>query len=339
MLAFSLGCAQQSAQQPEPPPTEPTSGGEQGTRTDTPPLSYLPPGTTVIARVDFTRLRQSAIAADVSSAIRASETFQQLAGGSGLDPVQELDSMLIGADALYTDRRIVVMRHQRTDAEIRARVLALAVDRGASPEWQEVNGVAAIGWPLEPTAARVASAGLAATDPHPVTPYLLVITGAHELVLAPSDELPRIAEVARDHAARRGAELHRVVEPALNAMRPLELGTASMSTPPPGRAGYPEPPQSFRLVLDHDETGDLHVALDSQFATEQEASAAERWLMERIAFYAGQMMVRAMGMNRPLEEAQLAREGTRLDLRTRLTTEELRRVFGLLALSQMSASR
>lgn len=338
-----MGCASNAQPSPnEASDTESSAGGEQGAQLDTPPSSYLPQGTKVIARIDFARVRQSAIAPDISSAIRASETFQHLAGGSGLDPVQELDSMLVGADALYTDRRIVVLRHRQSDADVRQRVLAMAVDRGATPGWREIAGVSAIDWPIVPAATRIASADSSVqtgAEPRASVEYSLVITGPHELVLAPTDDLPRIAEVARDHAARRGADANRVIEPELAAMRPLELVTASMDAPPPAREGYPDPPQSMRLVVDHDEAGDVHIAIGSAFETESQASAAERWLSERIAFYGQQMMVRAMGMNRPLEEARLSREGTRLDIATHLSTEELRRLLGLLAISQMSSGR
>jgi hypothetical protein len=329
-LTALIGCGDANTQPSsnETASTGNTAGGELEAARDTPASSYLPQGTKVIARIDFARVRQSALAADISSAIRASETFRHLAGGSGLDPVQDLDAMLVGADALYTDRRIVVLRHRQSDAEIRQRVLAMAVDRGANPGWREVSGVSAIDWPIAP-----------AGEPQTSVNYSLVITAPHELVLAPSDELPRIANVARDHAARRGADVEQVIEPELSAMRPLEIITASMSAPPPARAGYPDPPQSMRLLIDHDEAGDVHIAVGSVFETESQASAAEQWLSERIAFYGQQMMVRAMGMNRPLEEARLSREGMHLDIATHLSTEELRRLLGLLALSQVSSSR
>lgn len=327
---ISIGCGDSVTQSSpnEAGGTGSTTGGEQETLRDTPAASYLPQGTKVVARIDFARIRQSPLAPDISSAIRASETFQHLAGGSGIDPVQDLDAMLVGADALYTDRRVVVLRHHQSDADIRQRVLAIAVDRGGAPEWREVSGVSAIRWPIEP----------AATVPTSVD-YSLVITGPYELVLAPSDELPRIAGVARDHTARRGSEIHQGIEPELASMRPLELITASMSEPPPARAGYPEPPQSMRLWVDHDEAGEIQIAIESVFATESQATAAEQWLSERIRFYGQQMMVRAMGMNRPLEEARLSREGTQFDVATHLSTEELRRLLGLLALSQMSSGR
>ena len=48
------------------------------------------------------------------------------------------------------------------------------------------------------------------------------------------------------------------------------------------------------------------------------------------------MMVRAIGMNRPLEEMRVEQSGPALDLGMFLTTEEIRRTLGLMALSQLA---
>jgi hypothetical protein len=244
--------------------------------------------------------------------------------------------MLVGADALYTTRRVVVLRHHRTDADVRQRILAMAVDRGAAPEWRSVANVSAIAWPLATGAATTRTVSTEG-DAELTAPYSLIITGPHELVLAPTDELPRIAEVAADHAARRDAGADTLFEPELLGMRTGEVLTATMTVPPPARQGYPEPPQSMRLEVDQNEAGHIGLAIASEFATESEAMAARQWLTDRATFYGQQMMVRAIGMNRPLEEARFEVQGSHLDVSTHLTTDELRRLLGLLALSQTSS--
>jgi len=42
-----------------------------------------------------------------------------------------------------------------------------------------------------------------------------------------------------------------------------------------------------------------------------------------------------VGLDRPLREAEIGAEGSRVDLRASFTEEELERVLGLLALQQM----
>jgi hypothetical protein len=300
-----------------------SAGGERASAIPSgPPPSYLAAGTKVVGRIDVARIRRSPLAPDIASALRSSATWQALAGSSGLDPVQDLDAILIGGDAVYTDRRVVVLRHPRTEAEVRDRILRMAVDRGAQPVWRDLGGgLAATSWPMEGSSV----------------PVSLVITGEHELVLAPDDELDRIASVARDHAARRqGRDV--AIEPHLADFRATEIGTFTFDVPLPARQGYPEPPARSRFALDEGPTGEAMISAHAEFDTEAQAIAAEQYVSQQAQYWSQQMMVRAIGMHRPLEQARIVRQGEQLDLATSLTAEELRRALGLMALSQLQGS-
>ncbi|UJR79991.1 hypothetical protein [Sandaracinus amylolyticus] len=318
LFAILAGCGSTA----EEPANEATSGSETEVARGPsgPPPSFLPAGTKVIARLDMARVRRSPLALDIASAIRSTTTWQRLAGSSGVDPVQDFDAILVGGDAVYSDRRVVVLRHPHTEADVRQRLLAMAVDRGSQPAWRDVGGFAAIAWPMERT----------------TVPYSLVITAPHELVLAPDDDLERIASVARDHALRRPEGSEEALEPQLTSMREGEIATMLVGVPLPAREGYPTPPQRTNVLVDEGPDGRAVIAIDAQFASEAEASAAQTWLDQQRAYYASQMMVRAIGMHRPLEEATVAVQGTQLALGTHLTTEELRRMLGLMALSQVA---
>lgn len=319
-LALALSACGGAATEPEPSAS--TNGGEEVVTVAEPigpPPSFLAQGTKVQMRIDVARIRRSPLAPDISSAIRASTTWQALAGSSGADPIQDFDAILVGGDALYTDRRVVVLRHPHTEAEVRRRVLQMAVDRGTIAEWHEVAGLPAVSWPMQ----RVE------------VPYSLVITAEHELVLAADDDLERIAAVARDHALRRAAPTD-AIEPQL-VMRAGEIATAIIDVPLPGRTGYPEPPQRTLVQVDErDGDGAAVIAIHSEFTTDAQSTAAHAWLDQQAAFYAQQTMVRAIGMNRPIEEARFAHAGTGLDIGASLTTDELRRALGLMALSQLA---
>ena len=296
-----------------------TAGGEVADgRPVGPPPSYLPLGHAVRMRIDVARIRRSPIAPDISSAIRASATWQALAGSSGADPIQDFDAILVGADELYTNRRVVVLRTPHDEATVREVVLRMAEGQGTTaPQWREVEGLAVVGWPM----------------PRSDVPYSLAITGPHELVLAPDDDLARIAAVSREHAARRTGD--ESIEPHL-VMRPSEISTMIVGVPLPAYEGYPEPPQRLHAEIDEREDGAAVIAIHTEFADEARASAGRAWVEQQSAYYAQQMMVRAIGMNRPLEELRITQTGAALDLGTSLTTEELRRALGLMALSQLA---
>lgn len=277
----------------------------------------------MLARLDMARVRRSPVAADVESAMVATQTWQNLAGGSGIRPVQDLDVMVIGADGVYANRRVAVLRYVGTEAMVRERLLALSVARSLPLTWSETNGFA------------VATMPVALPVPHSV-----VLTASHEIVICPTDEVARVAAVARDHAARRaslGPEA--ILEPQLT-FAAGELATMISTEAMQARQGYPTPPQSYRLhAMEDDASHQLFLYVHGEFATEADAQASLDWALAAARQYAGEFLVRGAGLNRPLEALTGTRQGTAVDLQTNMTAEEVRRGLGAAALLQMMQQR
>jgi hypothetical protein len=300
-----------------------TTGAEAEAIPSGPAPSFLPQGHKVLARLDMARVRRSPVAADVESSMTATATWQALAGGSGIRPVQDLDAMVIASDAMYSNRRVAVLRYAGTEADVRERLLRLSVARSLPLAWSEAEGFA------------VATMPVALPVPHSV-----VLTAAHEVVVCPTDDVARVAAVARDHALRRrGGSADQVLEPQL-ALAAGEVMSAIVDEPPRARPGYPAPPTSFRVHAMEDEASH-HVFLyvHGEFATEAEAQAALDWALGSARQYAGEFLVRGAGLNRPLEVLTGTRTGTAIDLQTNLTPDEVRRGLGAAALLQMMQSR
>jgi hypothetical protein len=301
-------------------------GGSAGAETPTPTgpaPSFLPEGHQVLARLDMARVRRSPVAADIESAMVATTTWQSLAGGSGIRPVQDLDTMVIGADGVYATRRVAVLRYVGTEAYVRERLLALSVARSLPLTWTEAEGFA------------VATLPVALPVPHSV-----VLTAQHELVICPTDEVARVAGVARDHAARRGAlGADAIVEPQL-AFAAGELATMISSEAMQARGGYPAPPQAYRLhAMEDDASHQLFLYVHGEFASEADAQAALDWSLANARQYAGEFLVRGAGLSRPLEALTGTRQGNVVDLQTNMTVEEVRRGLGAAALLQMMQQR
>jgi hypothetical protein len=277
----------------------------------------------VLARLDMARVRRSPVAADVESAMVATQTWQNLAGGSGIRPVQDLDVMVLGADGVYANRRVAVLRYVGTEAMVRERLLALSVARSLPLTWSEVDGFA------------VATMPVALPVPHSV-----VLTASHEVVVCPTDEVARVTAVARDHAARRAsAGPDAILEPQLT-FAAGELATMISTEAMQARQGYPTPPQSYRLhAMEDDASHQLFLYVHGEFATEADAQASLDWALAAARQYAGEFLVRGAGLNRPLEALTGTRQGTAIDLQTNMTAEEVRRGLGAAALLQMMQQR
>lgn len=284
----------------------------------TPPRSFLPDAVRVRMRIDVTRIRRSPAAPDLGSALMATESFRAWAGSSGLDPIRDLDGILIGGDALYSDRRVIVLRYVGDESALRDRILRMGIDRGVTPTWREVSGFAVVDYP----------------DASLPVPHVVVLTAPHELVLAPLDDLDRILSVAQDHAARRVAD--EAIEPQL-AFQDHEVMSVESQDAMPTYAGYPEGPARFTVRMTDNEDG-THAELDvhGEFTSEEACTHARTYLETQRAAYADHMLVRAAQLDRPLREATFTQAGAALDIHADFTADELRRALGALALLQAS---
>lgn len=318
MLAVACGPAPRAADEEEGP----RSAGGETTAPVGPPPSFLPEGHRVLARLDMGRVRRSPVSADVESAIVATETWQSLAGGSGIRPVQDLDALLVGADGLYATRRVAVLRYVGTEATVRERLLALSVARSLPLTWSEVQGFA------------VSTLPVALTVPHSV-----VLTATQEAVVCPTDDVARIVAVARDHAARRASGAGPILDPQLTFAQG-EVATMISSEPMQARQGYPAPPTAYRMhAMEDDASHHVFLYGHGDFATEAQAQEALDYALATARQYAGEFLVRGAGLSRPLEVLTGTRDGASVDVQTNVTPEEVRRGLGAAALLQMMRQR
>lgn len=300
--------------------TETSTGSETTATGPTGPApSFVPDGQHVYARIDVARIRRSPVGPDVSSAIRATETWQHYAGSSGLDPIEAFDALVIAADGIYADRRTILARHTGSDGDVRDAVLRMSVAREAAPAWSEVEGFPVV---VPPSTFPIE--------------HSLALTAPHELVFGPSDDLPRVVAVAHDHAARRSVP-DDLIDPQL-VFGADEIATLRVDQPPPRREGWPEPPLRYGVVVVEDPT--THTAtvrIHAEYASPELCHTSRDFLAQQATYYAGQMLVRAAGLNRPLESAVFTETGSNLDVTTTLTTDEIRRALGAMALMQLSS--
>lgn len=302
---------------------EETSGSEEATQAPPlgPPPSFVAMPVRVFARIDVSRIRASPLGPDISSAIRSTQSWQTYAGSSGLDPIEAFDAIVIGADAVYADRRTIVLRHTQTDAQVRDAILRMSVARGGAPAWSEVDGLAVA---VPPQTLPV--------------PHSVVLTAEHEVVVTPSDDVARVAPIAQAQSARRASPAD-AIDPSL-AFEPGEVLTAHVDEPPARRAGFPEPPQRYDVWVREDPaTHGIDLRFHGDFDTPEHCHQAREFVAGQASYYASQMLVRAAGLARPLEALELSEQGTALDGHTTLTLDEARRALGAMALMQLQSGQ
>ncbi len=319
-LLALVGCGSQEAPPESAPASQASAGGEDAApaRPTGPPASYAGDDARVIVRIDMEAVRGSTLANDIGSLVRSYPTWRELLGSSGIDPVRDFDRVLVAAPAVVSAHSVILIRQHLGNERIREAVLQMAVSEGERPEWRDVNGFPVVDWPAETEVPRV-----------------VVLTSENELVVITPDALDRAIEVARDHAARRAAP-DELIEPAL-ALDDGLIATVQADQVGENARRFQHPPEAFRVTIRQDGEQEGHIVLSAQgtYPDDQHAEEARRYFAEQRDFYAGQMLVRAVGLDRPLREANIEAHGNTVDVRASMTEEEIQRVLGLLALGQM----
>ncbi|NND30718.1 MAG: hypothetical protein HKN97_19195, partial [Myxococcales bacterium] len=108
--------------------------------------SRIPPGAQLALRVDLRRVRESPLGPDVTAFLRGVPDWQLLLDGSGIDPVADLDRLLVATPNLQRSKLVLAGRHRRGEGFARKSVKRLARSRGRSSRWQRRFGIPTAAW-------------------------------------------------------------------------------------------------------------------------------------------------------------------------------------------------
>lgn len=274
----------------------------------------LPAGTQIAVRVDMERIRRSPIADDVRSVLAAIPDWKALLEGSGIDPVEQLERLLIATPNLQREKLVLAGRYLGGEQVVRAAVAQLAEARGQRASWRIEGGVQVAPW--------------ANAD---VTPRVLALLGPAHFAIARAEDLPRVLAIAGARVKRRGQAAPPAEHPAdaLLSMGPdeglsLEVeGVAQFVRR--GRRGVPE-----RLRLAAIERAGTRVELRGELNYPDEASAtdAAAYVEELRERYASNALIALLGLSGALDEAKIERLEQTVHVTVVLTTEQTRLVLG-----------
>lgn len=277
----------------------------------------LPAGAQIAIRIDMARVRESELSEDVKRLMAAIPDWQLLLEGSGIEPIDDLDRLLIASPNMQRSQMVLAGRHAHPDEGaqyIRDVVARFAEARGVEAAWEQQHGVPVAPWPNEDVTERV-----------------VAIVGPRHFVIARPRDLPTILAIAV--AREEGSD--ESVEDASGADALLSMGEGeAFSIEVEGARNFAQGrsgnvpieriPERLRLGISEDAT---HVLLKGRARYEDESSAEAAltyWAAQRDRF-ADAMMVG--GYVRDLE---LQTDGRHLDLDHRLTFGRTRFALGML---------
>lgn len=298
-----------------------SAGGPGGTGT-----SRVPAGAQIALRLDLTIVRGSPLARDVAQLLQAIPDWQLVLNGSDLDPLTDLDRVLLASPNLQRSQIVMAGEHAHAaegedgTAWMRGVVERFGAARGVPTPWREALGVTVAPWPNEDATER-----------------LLAILGPRHFALCRPEDLARVLAIAE---ARDAAMEQETVEAArargaaaLLAMEPdealsLEVEGARSFL---GRRGDPTRfPARLSASMRRDGERAVRLRARARFDDEAQAERAAAYWNEQREALAGQTVVALLGFSGPLRGANMTQEGLEITVEATLTLRQVRAILGFL---------
>jgi hypothetical protein len=275
--------------------------------------AYAPPGAQLALRLDLVRVRQSPLAPDVRALLASVPDWQALLDGSGIEPLDDLERLLIASPNLQRERLVMSGRYVGDETKVREAVARMAAARGEPVRWRRERGFDVARWPNADVTERV-----------------IALVGPQAFTITRTEDLPRVLAVARER--RREAErLARAAgTPALDdaeALLSMEEGVVLSFEVEGARAFVRGPtenmPVSARASVRELPTARVEIVAVGQFETAEQASTARDFWDHMRASYARNALVSLVGLGSALDQATLDVEGSALRFRTELTPRQI----------------
>lgn len=280
-------------------------------------VAFLPAGSQIALRLDVARVRASVLGPDVREVLGAMPDWQALLAGSGIDPLEDLDRVLIASPNLQRSRLIVAGRATGDTDAIRAAAQQLASGAGETLTWETRHGVQVARW-----------------FNHDETERIIAIIGPRHFIISRAEDLPRVLAVARNRAAEEDDEEHfadALLSMGENEGLTLEVeGARNFARNRPGRRGPIEMvPTRVRLALSQLPEDRISIRSRWTYENDDQASAAAAFWETRREAYARNPITRFLGLSGILGRASIEAEGDHFDGNVDLSVAEMRRLLAL----------
>jgi len=289
--------------------TDGADGGEGDAST------RIPPGAQLAIRLQMERIRHSPLAPEVRRLLTAIPDWHALLDGSGLDPLEDLDRLLLASPNLQRERMVLAGRHAHDQAFAEAAAQRLAVSQHQTTAFHAEGPVRVAPWRNQDA-----------------TPRVIALAGEHHFIICRPSDLPRVLALMRvraeDQREDGGAPTMEAAE-ALLAMGDEDL----MSFEVEGarrflRSGNAEVmPISGRLVAMEQARG-IRLRGIARFDSPEQAHTAQAFWTDQLNRLAANPMVALVRLDEPLRSLAFTQEGAELHFETQLGLAQARLVLG-----------
>jgi hypothetical protein len=287
--------------------------------TDPPPVapstltgpSRIPPGAQLALRIDIKRIRESPLAPDVTSFLKGVPDWQLLLQGSGIDPVDDLDRLLVATPNLQRSRLVLAGRHRRDQSFARNSVKRLARSRGKSVRWRKRHGVATAQWyNLDPT------------------PRTIALLSPHHFSITRRQDLERLLAMAQARELRDPEKEGLVAArgpDVLLSMGPEEAVSLEVEGVHRFVIGsIRHVPIRLRVAVRETGPDEATVSVLATYTSDQDAREASVYWKKVATFYSQQLIMTLAGFGKPLRRMEFKPEDDRVQVSFKLSADQIR---------------
>ena len=279
--------------------------------------SRIPPGAQRALRMDMKRVRESPRAPDVTRFLEGVPDWRLILNGSGIDPVEDLDRLLVASPNLERSKLVIAGRHRHEPRFARTSASRLAKSRGKGVRWTKRFGVTTARWHNLDRTNRT-----------------LALLGPQHFSITRRQDLQRVLAMAKARELRdpenEGLVAARGPE-ALLSMGPeeaLSLEVEGVHRFVVGSVRHV--PLRLRVAVRETGTDQATVNVLATYASDADATAAAAYWRNVADFYAGQLWLTLAGFGRTIRGMQLDAQTDRVRVSLTLNADQIRFILSYL---------
>ena len=278
---------------------------------DSTPVARIPPGAHLALRIDLARIRKSPLGPDVTRFLQGVPDWQLLLSGSGIDPVADLERLLLATPNLQRSKVVVAGRHHREPGFARESVKRLARARGKKVRWQRRHGVPTAPW-------------------HNLdrTPRTIALLSSRHFSITRRQDLERVLALMRSRelrdAKKEGLVAARGAD-ALLSMGPDEAISLEVEGVHRFVVGnVKHVPTRLRVAVRETGPDEATVKVLATYDSEADARDAAVYWKKVATFYSQQLIMTLAGFGKTLRRIELATDEERVALSFKLNADQIR---------------
>ena len=257
------------------------------------------------------RIRESPLGPDVTQFLQGVPDWQLILAGSGIDPVADLDRLLVATPNLQRSRLVLAGKHRHDETFARKSVKRLARSRGKAVRWKQRYGVPTAAWHNRDATLRT-----------------IALLSTHHFSITRRQDLQRVLALAKARELRDAQKEGLVAArgpDALLSMGPEEALALEVEGVHRFIIGsVKHVPVRLRVAVRETGPNEATVSALATYTSPEEAAAAAEYWKQVATFYSKQLILSLAGFGKTFRKMEFLPADERVSVTFTLNADQIR---------------